>query len=105
MPAKIIQVVDIPHTKSGKITEIAVRDIIHGRPVKNREALANPEALDLYSDLPDLQTPSCARYTNRFDSARIHPLYPVTTITCLVVHFCRLPIKQPRIAGLLPDFV
>jgi acetoacetyl-CoA synthetase len=57
MPAKIIQVVDIPRTKSGKITEIAVRDIIHGRPVKNREALANPEALDLYSDLPDLQTP------------------------------------------------
>ncbi|MGY8992000.1 MAG: acetoacetate--CoA ligase [Rhodospirillales bacterium] len=57
VPAKIIHVKDIPRTKSGKITEIAVRDVVHGRPVKNREALANPEALDLYSDLPRLQEP------------------------------------------------
>jgi acetoacetyl-CoA synthetase len=57
VPAKIIQVADIPRTKSGKITEIAVRDTIHGHPVKNREALANPEALDLYADLPDLKAP------------------------------------------------
>ncbi|MEQ9152771.1 MAG: acetoacetate--CoA ligase, partial [Parvibaculum sp.] len=45
VPAKIVAVADIPRTKSGKITELAVRDIVHGREVKNREALANPEAL------------------------------------------------------------
>jgi acetoacetyl-CoA synthetase len=57
VPAKIIAVADIPRTKSGKITELAVRDIVHGRPVKNREALANPEALDLYAGLDVLQSP------------------------------------------------
>ncbi len=56
VPARIIQVADIPRTKSGKIVELAVRDVIHGRPVKNREALANPEALDLFRDLPELQS-------------------------------------------------
>jgi acetoacetyl-CoA synthetase len=56
VPAKIIQVGDIPRTKSGKITELAVRDIVHGRDIKNREALANPEALDLYRNLPELQS-------------------------------------------------
>ncbi len=55
VPARIVQVADIPRTMSGKITEIAVRDIIHGRPVKNTEALANPQALDLYRDLDDLR--------------------------------------------------
>jgi len=55
VPAKIVQVADIPRTKSGKITELAVRDVIHGRPVKNTEALANPEALELYRDLPELR--------------------------------------------------
>ncbi|MBT6825537.1 MAG: acetoacetate--CoA ligase, partial [Rhodospirillales bacterium] len=55
VPAKIIAVADIPRTKSGKITELAVRDIIHGRAIKNKEALANPEALDLYVDLPELK--------------------------------------------------
>ncbi len=54
VPAKIIAVTDIPRTKSGKITELAVRDVIMGRPIKNKEALANPEALDLYKDLADL---------------------------------------------------
>jgi acetoacetyl-CoA synthetase len=56
VPAKIVAVTDIPRTKSGKITELAVREVVHGREVKNREALANPEALDLYADLPDLRT-------------------------------------------------
>jgi acetoacetyl-CoA synthetase len=56
VPKRIIQVADIPRTISGKITELAVREVIHGRPVKNVEALANPEALDLYRDLPDLKT-------------------------------------------------
>jgi acetoacetyl-CoA synthetase len=56
VPAKIIQVADIPRTKSGKITELAVRDVVSGRPVKNTEALANPEALELYRDLPELRT-------------------------------------------------
>ncbi len=56
MPAKVIQVVDIPRTKSGKITELAVRDVVHGRAVKNKEALANPEALELFRNLDRLQT-------------------------------------------------
>ena len=56
VPAKIIQIADIPRTRSGKITELAVRDVVHGRPVKNTEALANPEALDLYKDLPALRS-------------------------------------------------
>ncbi len=56
MPAKVIQVSDIPRTKSGKITELAVRDIVHGRGVKNKEALANPEALDLYRGLAELES-------------------------------------------------
>jgi acetoacetyl-CoA synthetase len=55
VPAKILQVADIPRTKSGKIVELAVRDVVHGRPVKNKEALANPEALDLYKDRPELR--------------------------------------------------
>ncbi len=54
VPAKVIAISDIPRTRSGKITELAVRDVVHGRPVKNTEALANPEALELYRDLPAL---------------------------------------------------
>jgi len=46
VPDKVLQVADIPRTKSGKIVELAVRDVVHGRPIKNLEALANPEALD-----------------------------------------------------------
>jgi acetoacetyl-CoA synthetase len=56
VPAKIVQVADIPRTKSGKITELAVRDVVHGRPVKNTEALANPEALKLYEGISELRT-------------------------------------------------
>jgi acetoacetyl-CoA synthetase len=55
VPDKIVQVADIPRTKSGKIVELAVRDVVHGRPIRNREALANPEALELYRDRPELQ--------------------------------------------------
>jgi acetoacetyl-CoA synthetase len=55
VPAKIIQVADIPRTKSGKIVELAVRNVVHGRPVKNVEALANPEALELYRGLKELE--------------------------------------------------
>ena len=55
VPAKIVAVTDIPRTKSGKIVELAVRDIVHGREVKNREALANPEALNLYRNIAELQ--------------------------------------------------
>ena len=54
VPARIIAVPDIPRTRSGKITELAVRDIIHGRPVKNTEALANADALAFFHDLPEL---------------------------------------------------
>ena len=54
LPKKIVQVADIPRTLSGKLTELAVRKIIHGQPVKNADALANPEALELFRDLPEL---------------------------------------------------
>jgi acetoacetyl-CoA synthetase len=56
VPARIVAVADIPRTKSGKITELAVRDVVHGREVKNREALANPQALELFRDLEALRT-------------------------------------------------
>lgn len=56
VPAKVVAIADIPRTKSGKITELAVRDVVHGRAVKNKEALANPEALDLYKDIPALSS-------------------------------------------------
>jgi acetoacetyl-CoA synthetase len=55
VPAKIIQVSDIPRTISGKIVELAVRNVVHGREVRNTDALANPAALDLYRDLPELR--------------------------------------------------
>ena len=54
VPAKIVQVTDVPRTKSGKIVELAVRDVVHGREVKNREALANPDALAQYKDRTEL---------------------------------------------------
>jgi acetoacetyl-CoA synthetase len=54
VPAKILQVTDIPRTISGKISELAVRAVIHGEPVKNTDALANPQALELYSALRDV---------------------------------------------------
>ncbi len=56
VPARVIQVSDIPRTRSGKIVELAVRDVVHGRAVENREALANPEALDLFASLPELES-------------------------------------------------
>ena len=55
VPSVIVAVDDIPRTKSGKITELAVRDIVHGKEVKNQEALANPEALELFRDRPELR--------------------------------------------------
>ncbi len=55
VPARILAVSDIPRTRSGKISESAVRDVIHGRPVRNTTALANPECLDAFRDLPALR--------------------------------------------------
>ena len=55
VPAKVVQVTDIPRTKSGKIVELAVRNVVHGRDVTNIEALANPEALDQYRDREELR--------------------------------------------------
>jgi len=52
----VIQVSDIPRTRSGKIVELAVRDVVHGREVTNREALANPEALELFASIPELES-------------------------------------------------
>jgi acetoacetyl-CoA synthetase len=56
VPAKILAVADIPRTMNGKIVELAVREAIHGRPVGNRDALANPEALDYFTDRPELKS-------------------------------------------------
>jgi acetoacetyl-CoA synthetase len=56
VPAKVIQVTDIPRTISGKIVELAVRKVVLGEEVKNKDALANPEALELFRDLPELQS-------------------------------------------------
>jgi acetoacetyl-CoA synthetase len=56
VPARIVGVCDIPRTKSGKIVELAVRNVVHGRPVKNLEALANPDALDHFRNRPELQS-------------------------------------------------
>lgn len=56
VPARIIAVTEIPRTISGKIVELAVRNVVHGKPVKNTDALANPQALELYRDLPQLQS-------------------------------------------------
>jgi acetoacetyl-CoA synthetase len=55
VPAKIVAVMDIPRTRSGKIVELAIRDAVHGRQIKNCEALANPEALALFENLADLK--------------------------------------------------
>jgi len=55
VPARIVEVPEIPRTKSGKIVELAVRDVVHGREVKNREALANPEALEYFRDRAELR--------------------------------------------------
>jgi len=55
VPAKIVAVTDIPRTLSGKIVELAVRNVVHGLPVKNTDALANPEALEQFHDRPELR--------------------------------------------------
>jgi acetoacetyl-CoA synthetase len=54
VPAKVVQVKDIPRTKSGKIVELAVRNVVHDQPVKNVEALANPEALEFFRNRKEL---------------------------------------------------
>ncbi len=54
VPARIVAVADIPRTKNGKVVELAVKAVVHGMSVPNREALANPEALELFKDLPEL---------------------------------------------------
>jgi acetoacetyl-CoA synthetase len=56
VPAKIVQVADIPRTINNKIVELAVRNVVHGRPVKNKDALMNPQALELFRDLAELRT-------------------------------------------------
>jgi len=56
VPARVVQVTDIPRTKSGKIVELAVREVVHNRPVKNQEALANPEALSQFENREELQS-------------------------------------------------
>jgi acetoacetyl-CoA synthetase len=77
VPRKIVQVADIPRTISGKITELAVRDVIHGRPVHNRDALANPAALELFRDLPELRDASTAAAPEAPTAAR-EPTFPAS---------------------------
>jgi acetoacetyl-CoA synthetase len=55
VPARIIAVADLPRTLSGKLVELAVRDVVHGQPVSNRDALANPESLEQFRDHPQLR--------------------------------------------------
>ena len=55
VPAKVIAVPDLPRTRNGKSVELTVRDVIHGRPVRNMESLANPDALAYFRDLPELK--------------------------------------------------
>ena len=57
VPALIIEAPELPHTRSGKLVELAVRDVIHGRPVKNLEAIANPGSLNFFSNLSELASP------------------------------------------------
>jgi acetoacetyl-CoA synthetase len=56
VPARIVQVTDVPRTKSGKLVELAVRDVVHGRDVRNRDALANPAALEQFRNRPELSS-------------------------------------------------
>jgi acetoacetyl-CoA synthetase len=56
VPARIVAVADLPRTRSNKLAELAVADVIHGREVRNKEALANPESLDYFKDVPELAT-------------------------------------------------
>ena len=56
VPARIVAVKDIPRTKSGKLSELAVRDVVHGRRASNTQALENPEALHFFKDVPELRT-------------------------------------------------
>jgi len=56
VPARIVQVPDIPRTKNGKVVELAVKAVVHGMPVNHTDALANPEALELFKNLPALAT-------------------------------------------------
>ena len=74
MPAKVLQVADIPRTKSGKIVELAVRDVIHGRAVKNVEALANPEALE------HVITSYSIHYTKLYEASipRVNTIWPAS---------------------------
>ena len=73
VPARILEVADIPRTRNGKLVELAVRDIVHGRLVRNREALANPEALELFADRPELSDRVAGRGR---ESARPDPSAP-----------------------------
>jgi hypothetical protein len=71
VPAKVVQVTDIPRTKSNKIVELAVRNIVHGLPIKNIEALANPEALEQFRDREGAQDMSAAPMSG--DERHRHP--------------------------------
>jgi acetoacetyl-CoA synthetase len=60
VPAMIVEAPELPHTRSGKLVELAVREVINGRPVKNREALANPDSLAFFSNLPAVTKPAAS---------------------------------------------
>ena len=88
VPAKIVAITDIPRTRSGKIVELAVRNVINGQPVKNVEALADPGALEQFRNRPELQdltralAPSGARYQPPFPPRRFCGWARWDTIRC-----------------------
>jgi acetoacetyl-CoA synthetase len=57
VPAAIVEVPELPHTRSGKLVELAIRDVVHGRPVRNREALANPDSLNFFAQAAEAPPP------------------------------------------------
>src|SRR5258708_13043803 len=69
VPARIVQVADIPRTKNGKVVELAVKAVVHGMPVPNTDALANPDALEHFRDFPHLP-----HYEFLRTDVRAHPL-------------------------------
>ena len=81
VPARVVAVDDIPRTKSGKIVELAVREVVHGRPVKNIEALANPEALAFFTDRQELADIGFRDCRSRGPDVKINAKYLITMKT------------------------
>ena len=95
MPAKIIQAPDLPRTINGKLVELAVRDVVHGRPVKNTDALANPQALDFFKELAELGSDRIAALYER-ECARLG--YRSPTRHSVARRACPIELREQLIA-------